>query len=183
MYLTQDNSPAPERIHNDINGIRTYYAVWKNVFIFLWSKRYELHIWIYCTFNYLTTHSSLTSLSMKVEFVHVTKGSKRLKTVTMSNKSEQWGLQGTLASLDESQWAVAGSTTCSNKARALQEHEAQSCRLSGFHSAVPWEVFWVVTLRHWVSGSDVWENFGAFVFRKKQYKECEWPEMSLLVTV
>ena len=35
MYLTQDNCSAPERIHNDISGVRTYYAVWKNLFIFL----------------------------------------------------------------------------------------------------------------------------------------------------
>jgi hypothetical protein len=35
MYLTHDKCSAPERIHNDISGVRTYYAVWKNVFIFL----------------------------------------------------------------------------------------------------------------------------------------------------
>ena len=79
MYLTQDNCPAPERIHNDISGVQTHYALRKNVFIFLRSKRYELHIWIHCTFNYLTTHSSLTSLSKEVEFVHVKEGSKGSK--------------------------------------------------------------------------------------------------------
>jgi hypothetical protein len=37
MYPTQDTCPAPERIHNDISGVQTYYALWKNIFIFLES--------------------------------------------------------------------------------------------------------------------------------------------------
>jgi hypothetical protein len=37
VYLTQDNCPAPEKIHNDISGVPTYYVLWKNVFIFLRS--------------------------------------------------------------------------------------------------------------------------------------------------
>jgi hypothetical protein len=38
MYLTQDNCPAPERIHNDVSGVRTYYALWKIYLYFYEAK-------------------------------------------------------------------------------------------------------------------------------------------------
>jgi hypothetical protein len=38
MYLTQDNCPAPERIHNDIRGVRTYYALWE-MYLYFYEAR------------------------------------------------------------------------------------------------------------------------------------------------
>jgi len=38
MYLTQDNCPAPERTHNDISGVRTYYALGKMYLYFYKGK-------------------------------------------------------------------------------------------------------------------------------------------------
>jgi hypothetical protein len=47
VCLTQDNSPAPERIHNDISGIQTYYALWKSYLYFQEAKDMT------CTFGYI----------------------------------------------------------------------------------------------------------------------------------
>jgi hypothetical protein len=122
------------------------------IFIFPRSKRYDLHIWIHCTLNYLTAYSPLISLSMKVEFVHVKQGSKGSKLL---------------------QWAT--SQNCVVHKEHSQEHcsnmEAQSCIISGVHSAVPWEVFWLVKLCCWVSGYDVSEDFGASLWSRHKILE------------
>jgi len=47
MYLTQDNCPAPERTHNDISGVRAYYALWKMYLYFYEANDMD------CKFEYI----------------------------------------------------------------------------------------------------------------------------------